>query len=310
MTLPRHIARMFGMLEMDVMKIANSAPFRYKVFTIPKRNSDKKRTIAQPSVEVKLIQRAIVKRILTDLPIHECATAYKKGSGIKANALRHVGNRYLIKTDFTDFFPSIKPNDLKQHLVKHHKNSYDEDDFEFLEKILFWKNKKSGEMELCIGAPSSPFISNTIMFDFDDMVYEELRKLKVNYSRYADDVTLSASDSSQILAAKEVLVGAVKSVVYPKVCFNNDKTVYASKKNGRRITGVVINNNEHLSVGRERKRLIRSMIHHYKCGKLSKDDVLKLHGLLLFCHDIEPDFIDRMREKYSNDTINRIFKLN
>ncbi|EBL9411157.1 RNA-directed DNA polymerase, partial [Salmonella enterica] len=42
-----------------------TAPYRYKIYKIAKRNSDKKRTIAHPSKELKFIQREITE-YLTD----------------------------------------------------------------------------------------------------------------------------------------------------------------------------------------------------------------------------------------------------
>ena len=92
----------------------------------------------------------------------------------------------------------------------------------------------------------------------------------------------------------------------PNLELNDDKTVYASKKNGRRVTGVILTNDYNLSIGRDKKRLIRSMLDHFRKGSLVEEDIAKLQGYLRFANDIEPDFILRMSEKYKNIVNNLI----
>ena len=53
------LSSMLLMENSDIIKFSNSAPYRYKVYQIPKRNSLKKRTIAQPSKELKFIQKLL-----------------------------------------------------------------------------------------------------------------------------------------------------------------------------------------------------------------------------------------------------------
>lgn len=49
------------------------------------------------------------------------------------------------------------------------------------------------ENRLCVGAVSSPIISNIIMHKFDVMVLNYCRKNDLKYSRYADDIYLSSN---------------------------------------------------------------------------------------------------------------------
>lgn len=71
----------FSRTELD--KIIRTAPYRYKVYYIDKRSGDGKREIAQPSAELKLIQRWVVENVLSSYPIHPAAAAYIKGKGIR-----------------------------------------------------------------------------------------------------------------------------------------------------------------------------------------------------------------------------------
>jgi RNA-directed DNA polymerase len=87
------------------------------------------------------------------------------------------------------------------------------------------------------------------------------------------------------------------------------KTVFASKAHNRHVTGVTITNDGKLSLGRERKRMIASLIHQYKIGIIEDEDKYFMQGLLAFSISIEPDFIKRMAVKYSQTLIDGILSL-
>ena len=82
----RLLAEETGLPVTDLLAISHNAPRRYKVFSIPKRSGRGLRTIAQPARELKIVQRAILDRVLVELPVHSSAAAYRSGSSISANA--------------------------------------------------------------------------------------------------------------------------------------------------------------------------------------------------------------------------------
>ena len=88
-----------------------------KKFTIKKRNGAD-RNILQPSKKLKTIQYWLIYNVFEKLPIHESAVAYKEGISILYNARLHRNNRYFLKVDFKDFFPSIKWSDLEPIIKK------------------------------------------------------------------------------------------------------------------------------------------------------------------------------------------------
>ena len=102
-----------GVTESYLRQLARSAPYRYSKFKIPKRSGTGERLIAQPAKEVKRIQRWLLRNDLSQLPMHDAATAYRKGAGIAANARPHANNRFLLKMDFRNFFPSIMGRDFE-----------------------------------------------------------------------------------------------------------------------------------------------------------------------------------------------------
>jgi RNA-directed DNA polymerase len=59
MSLVEDISRSLKMSQLDILKIISSAPRRYKIYGVPKRDGVGVRTIAQPAREVKAIQRYV-----------------------------------------------------------------------------------------------------------------------------------------------------------------------------------------------------------------------------------------------------------
>ena len=200
-----HLALVTSQDTNELKIFIQDAPHKYKVYTIPKRTYGV-RTIAQPTSELKKIQKITVDYLQKKLPIHPAASAYIKKKGIKNNALQHCNNQYLLKLDFEDFFNSITP-----HLFWNICESildFEPCDLEktWYEKILFWcPSKKSKKLILSIGAPSSPFISNFCMYLFDKSVHEYCEKYQITYTRYADDLTFSTNKKEILFTIPKII---------------------------------------------------------------------------------------------------------
>ncbi|HCD6023780.1 TPA: RNA-directed DNA polymerase, partial [Citrobacter freundii] len=153
-----------------------------------------------------------------------------------------------------------------------------------------------------------PFISNLILFPFDELIDDYCSKKNISYSRYADDLTFSTSEKNILFQLPSLVKRHLSSIYKNKITINEFKTVFSSKAHNRHVTGVTITNTGELSIGRERKRLISSLIHKFKIGELNLDLTRYLQGLLSFASDIEPSFKSRMELKYSLSTIEKIIK--
>lgn len=291
----------------EIIKLATKSPYTYKIYKIDKKTGGK-RTIAQPARETKFLQRELIKKIFNELPIHEAATAYRGGSSIKKNAFAHKNNRYHSKFDFKDFFESIKETDLELHFKRHLGEGDIPPDFiRLISRASCFFNDSKG-LTLSVGAPSSPLLSNSVMYEFDCLVHDWCKERELTYTRYADDLTFSSNIKGQAFEIEAFIEKALSKIEYPTLVLNKKKTLHVSTKNKRRVTGLIISNDGKISLGRDRKRLISSMIHHYATGKLSNEDLPKLQGLLGFAEDVEPLFCSKMRGKYGIKIISEIFQ--
>jgi hypothetical protein len=292
-----------GLRESEVRRLILFAPDRYKIFYIKKRSGGL-RQIAQPTPEIKFLQRAFVERFLKNLPVHQSATAYREGLSTYHNALPHAKNGPILKMDLKEFFPSIRSRDWASYCRQH--GVLNEEDIALSERLLFYRPHGGRLLRLSIGAPSSPILSNVLMYDFDKRVVEAVSRDKVTYTRYADDLTFSALRTGYLVNVKSDVAKIIRRLEYPKLDINDDKTKYITKKYHRGVTGLTISNDGRVTIGREKKREIRAAIHKaITCG-IEELDLEKLSGLLSYINSVEPDFIQIMEHKYGQEVVDVI----
>lgn len=284
-------------------QLIRTAPERYAHFKIPKRNG-KKRDISQPASELKIVQQALIFWLLKDFPVHPAATAYQAGTSIRLNAAKHAENGPIRKYDFSDFFPSITEHAWLAYCASN--SVCDRKNAVALGRLLFMRPPGCRTLRLSIGAPSSPILSNILMYQFDRHISERVSEHYVTYTRYADDMTFSARRTGYLQSVDGILRKTMREIPFPKLRLNNDKTVTATKKYRREVTGLILTNDYRVSLGRDKKRELRTRIHHFKLGKLNLDETVRLAGHMAFAKDAEPEFYTRMERVYGTDTLDSL----
>ena len=288
------IEKMSTDLKLDlsyVSRIADRASFYYRDYTIPKRNGQL-RHISQPSPELKTLQYWILHNIIVKLPVSQFACAYKKGDSIKKHAQIHQNSQFILHADIRNFFPSITP-DLLEPILRENKNIFDDLGLNLEDSIRDINNICFRRKGLAIGAVSSPAISNSVMYEFDISLSELCNKKNYIYSRYADDIYIS----SKSFIDKSMIDTLEKELTKFGFTLNSNKTNFSSRKYQRRITGIIITDNSQISIGIQRRNLIKKAIY----DKLihGKGDPNQILGYLSFLKDIEPKTYNNLIIKYS-----------
>ncbi|MBN1961642.1 MAG: retron St85 family RNA-directed DNA polymerase, partial [Deltaproteobacteria bacterium] len=278
--------------EHDISQIAHKASFNYRRYSVDKRNGSGKRWIHQPAPSLKAIQRWISRRVLSILPIHPSAYAYRQDYSIKKHAEAHCRNAYILRLDIKEFFPSIRNNDVRLFL-KRSEN--------LLRKVHLFSDEDYNFIILClcrftrvaIGAPSSPMLTNVICYHLDEKLHDLAVKSGLVYTRYADDLYFSTSSPNLLSKIPIAVATILRELDCPAhLHLNHRKTCHSSKKRRRKVTGVILTPDGQLSVGRELKRRIRAMVH--QVDHLDNKNRLQLAGLLGYCQGIEASFVNRL----------------
>lgn len=274
-----------------ISRIAERSSYYYKEYTVPKRNGGL-RYISQPSAELKTLQYWVSNNIIGKLPISVAAYAYKKGDSIKRHAQLHCRSRFFLHADICNFFPTIKSSKLNP-ILRGNKYIFEElgldveESIENIQKICFRKDS------LCIGAVSSPVISNVVMYSFDEEMLEYCKANGYLYSRYADDIYIS----SKKYIPKDVWTFLQGKLVEHGFVMNYSKTKFCSPKYRRKVTGLVITNDSYVSVGTERRNAIKKMVYDQLVH--GKGDPYQILGYLSFLKDVEPNTYNNLIIKYS-----------
>lgn len=294
-----------GIPAPHILSIISQAPRAYKHYQIVKRSGGM-RDIYHPSKELKVIQRWISKQYLEKLPVHPAASAYRGGMSVKDNAARHIRGAYFLKLDFQDFFPSIKYADLLLFLEKN-ADAIDlpTEDCKLIARVCC-RRSAEGDYSVPIGAPSSPVISNSILFDFDSHIAAHCESDGIIYSRYADDLVFSTREPNSLKGIEAYIRSHLYSMRSPSLRLNESKKTFISRKHKVSVTGMIITPQGPLSIGRERKREVKALVHKYVTNQLEGEKLDRLRGLLGYIQGAEPSFIEALRKKYGDATIYRI----
>lgn len=309
MSLVNYISKSTGLSERYLEKVIIKAPHCYKKYSIPKKSGGT-RLIFHPSAELKVIQRWLTENFFSKLPIHDSVYSYVKTKNILQNASKHKSNNFLLRLDFENFFPSIKLDDVKKLCSLYRENTLpfvlSDDDIKIICKLVCRYDKELNTSSITIGAPSSPTISNAILYTHDCAIDAYCRSRNITYTRYADDLFFSTNTPGILKEITAFIVSIIDSHEYPKLVLNHSKSVFTSKKRLRKITGLVITTENKTSVGRDYKRKIRTEVFLSINGKLDQDRLLKLKGKLAYCKSVDPDFVQSLITKFGIDKISNL----
>ena len=289
-----------GLPTRFIVNLAKSASYEYKHYPVKKRGGGT-RDIYHPSRRLKGLQRWLLANVIEKWPVHEAAMAYKQGTSIFANASRHASSRYLLRMDFTNFFPSISDTDLRKYIADRPNlfSGWSANDVE-----MFCKLVCKGRA-LTIGAPTSPALSNAMCYDMDSQLQTLCGKNEVTYSRYADDLFFSTVRADVLANIEREVDNIISDLTLPAhLAINSGKTRHSSKRGLRRVTGIVLGSDGVPHIGRKVKRIIRSQI--YKYDSLDNPSRARLAGLIAYAAGFDPDFLNSLINQYGLHVLRRV----
>ena len=282
--------------------LANNTKNNYKICKIKKRNG-KLRTIYEPKSLLKHIQKQILNNILNNKSISKYAKAYKKGISLKDNALPHVNKDIILKLDIKDFFDNITFLNVYNSCFP----------IEYFPKSVGYLLTYlcTYEDHLVQGLPTSAYISNLVMKEFDEELGCFCNKNNVSYTRYSDDMTFSGKFNPS-----EIITKVRKMLYYLGLDLNNDKIHIIHKSNNQNVTGITVN--EKIQVNNKYRKRIRQEIYYLKKygidSHLQKSNISTpknkylniLYGKILYVLQINNDDLEFIKYK---DYINAKIKM-
>lgn len=249
---------------------------QYREFTIPKRSGGTRR-ISAPDETLRDLQRLVLRRVLGRLRAHACATGFERGHSIVTNALPHVGRDIVLKTDIRDFFGSTSATRVRKYF---RKVGWNREAAAVLTKIC---THNGG---LPQGAPTSPRLANLVNFGFDAALYQLAARHNIAYSRYADDITLSAHADSRDRLMKTLGFARHLARRNGYSLHGKKKTRIRRRHQSQRVTGLVVNSGRP-RLPREVRRRLRAIEHQLSRNGSASLTAGQLAGWRSFRHMID-----------------------
>ncbi|KMT59096.1 retron St85 family RNA-directed DNA polymerase [Paenilisteria newyorkensis] len=243
-----HFRRLLGLRSEDFYSILFKLEYHYHKLEIPKKIVGTYRQLLLPSIKLKYIQRWILDNILYTQSCITEVTGFIPGKSIVNNARPHLKQKYILKLDIEDFFPSID----EKRVFNLFKN------FGYTNRLARTLSRFcSYENELPQGAPSSPYIANLICRKLDARLTALCAKYALNYTRYADDITISGG--RMVFKLKKHIINIISDENFS---INKSKIKLLTAGDRKKITGIIVN--EKLSVPKKVVRELRQEIYYIK----------------------------------------------
>lgn len=286
----------------------------YTTFYIPKKSKGL-REINAPVPELMDALRQLKTIFETNMfsLYHTSAFAYVKGRSAVDSVKRHQQNasKWFVKFDFSDFFGSTTEEfviSMFSQIFPFSEIVKRKDGLEALKKALSLCFLNGG---LPQGTPISPTITNIMMIPIDHQLCNELRKMDEHYvyTRYADDILVSSKVSFDYKKLQNYILGVLKKFKAP-FCLKKEKTRYGSSAGRNWNLGVMLNKDNEITIGHQKKKIFKAMCCNYICDKKkgvawNLHDVQVFAGLISYYRMIEKDYIN-----YIIDQNNRKFGVN
>lgn len=276
-----------------IYSITNNIESNYSIYKILKNNG-KYRTIYEPNSLLKHIQRKILTNILNNKSISKYAKAYHKGISLLDNALPHVNKNLILKLDIKNFFENISFIDVYNSCFS----------IEYFPKSvgMVLTYLCTYEDHLTQGSPTSAYISNLVMKDFDETIGSWCELNQIVYTRYSDDMTFSGNFNPSDIINK------VRKMLYKLgLQLNDEKIRVINRSSNQNVTGIVVNGKAQVS-SKYRKEIRKEIYYINKFGLYShlkrrninitpEKYLKKLYGKILYVLQIDNSNVEFLKYK-------------
>lgn len=261
----------------------------YRMFAVKKRSGGR-RFIHSVSTDLFRVQQFINEAILQSQTPHHCSYAFHVSGGIRKCAEQHCGAKWLFQFDLKDFFYDVTEIDVFRifqamgyrpllsfemarlctttHLPKWQKRLlYHQGEFSFSPAFLRGVDEqqmpypdRSGHVGvLPQGAPTSPMLSNLAAMGLDISLHNYASENGLTYTRYADDLTFSATDLG-VLNVGEINRAVVRRIRLARFRENEKKTRVAGPGSRKVVLGLLVDQ-ERPRISKETYKRIDSHLH-------------------------------------------------
>ncbi len=209
--------------------------------------------------------------------------AFEKEKSIITNAKIHRNKKLVLNIDLENFFGSFHFGRVRGFFNKNNNFLLSVEVATVIAQLTCYEGK------LPQGAPTSPIITNLICEILDQRLLRISKKYKLDYTRYADDLTFSTNDKKFLDLQTEFYELLSSELTRAGFKINEKKKRLQLRDSRQVVTGLVVN--KKINVNRVFYKETRAMAHQlYKEGKFEINGkiatVNQLEGRLAFINQL------------------------
>lgn len=272
------------------------------------------RLIEAPKSRLKSIQTRILKCILDRVPVSGDAHGFVCGRSPLTHARIHVGAAQILKIDLANWFLTIHFGRVQAQFLR---MGFPLAVANLLTELCTTTQRAqlpcdpeahslARERHLPQGAPTSPAIANCVASRLDRRLHTYSAGCGWRYSRYADDLVISAPEPSSAPALRAALPRLCAIVEDEGFRVRTDKVALLGRHQQQKICGIVIN--ERLNWDRRSFDLLKAQLHAFQQGReersegLSREEMRqRLIGQLAWLRQLHPQRAAKLERYLASD---------
>lgn len=280
----------------------------YTSFEIPKKSGGT-RQIDAPTGFLKKIQERLAYALWdhqSSLRVerntkYNISHAFEKKKSIMTNAQIHRNKYVVLNLDLEHFFESFHFGRVSGYFEKNRDFDLPHDVAIIIAQLTCYKG------HLPQGAPTSPIITNLICQILDMRILRIAKKYKLDYTRYADDLTFSTNNRAFVESKEAFIQELEKELTRSGFAINHKKTRLTLRDSQQTVTGLIVN--QKVNVKAEYYRQTRAMAYNlYSQGSFSingeEGTIDQLEGRFSFINQLDRYNNKRDGNKHTFRTLN------
>lgn len=269
------------------------------------------RTIYRPSKTLKAFQSFLNSVLFEHLQVNERVSfAYRKGVSVRQAVEVHASSRVFYQADFEKFFHSIDSDLIRRSILANATPIRDLT--EHLDRIL---DLTTVQGRLPIGFVTSPAISNACLKEFDDFLEAACQKRALIYSRYADDIVISASHQEDLDGIDALVSQIAWDRIDPCLTLNSAKRKLTRVGRRIQILGLDILPTGRVTVSREVRKKVEYLVYFLVSNRVRFEQIYdgdlekglqQLGGFVSHIHTADPLYLSKLRKKFGATVIDAL----
>jgi RNA-directed DNA polymerase len=265
----------------------------------------RKREVVKPNDRLRGLHEFIRLFVLDFLPLNERVVfSYRKGFSAYDAVVPHAAADCFFVCDIADFFQNLRGARIRSTLLTAGDACPIEDFDLWLPRIV---DLVCVDDRLPMGFATSPAISNAALRRFDDEFEAHCDHNELAYSRYSDDIIVSAKGYEALADISEVVKHTLMHSMGGELDIHPNKSRYFHRGAKIKLLGMVLLPNGSVTVDASVKREVEVLIHFFltdkekfvgRAGGDRQKGEARLSGLLNYVNTVDQSYLDKLRRKF------------